>query len=261
MWKMMRVLRKLKPLDYLIIVVLLLFGFLLFKFFNPQERWVSAAVAADNIPLYQVNSLRVGNIEKSPSGGKIAEIIEVQVYDTPQTLVANKDAFVRIRLLARVNPRNGELEYKNKIIKIGSPIEFRFNAGFISGKVAELEGVLQVRKTEPRVITVVLYGQWPWLAQSIKEGEGEKDERGGQILEVLAKEIELAEITVTTAGGETLKRIDPRKVDIILQMRIQTQVLGDQLIFRQDERLAIGELISFNAGKTRVKDALISSIE
>lgn len=259
--EMMRVLRKLKLLDYLIVLVLLLFGVLLFKFFNPQEKWVTIAVAANDIPFYQVNSLQAGDIEKSSSGEEIAEIVSVQTYDTSKTLAASKDVFLWIKLFAKVNPRNGELEYKNKIIKIGSPIEFRFNTGFITGKVAEFEGSRSVTKKGQREIIIILYDQWPWLAESIKVGEGEKSEKGEQMLEILSKEAKPAEITVTTAGGETLKRIDPRKVDITLKVKVLVQAFENQLIFRQDEIIAVGEFISFNAGKTRVKDALIESIE
>jgi hypothetical protein len=254
-------LARLRFLDYLIILIVLLFGIIFFRFFNPDERWINAAVVANNIPFFQVNAFHVDDIEKDPSGEKIAEIAGIQIYDTPKSLVANKDVFIRLKLLVRVNPRSGELEYKNKIIKIGSPIELRFNTGRINGKLAELSEKDQEEKLETKTLSLVLYEQWPWLADSIKVGDGEKYGSGQKIIEILSKEIRSAEVTVTTAGGETLKRIDPRKVDITLKVRIQAVRFGDQLIFRQDERVIIGELISFNAGNTRVKEALIEKIE
>lgn len=258
---LLRFLRRLRFLDYLIIIIVILAGVILYKFFNPEEKWVNAAVAANEMPFFHAQSFAVSNIERDPNGKRIAEITDVQVFDTPKTVVANKDVFLRLKLLVRVNPRSGELEYKNKIIKVGSPIQLRFNTGQINGKVAELNEKGQEEKLETKILILVLYEQWPWLADSIKVSDGKKDESRKKIIEIVAKEVKPAEVTVRTDSGQTFIRTDPRKVDITLKVKIQVQKFGDELIFRQDERIAIGELISFNTDKTIVKDALIESIE
>ncbi|MBI3289817.1 hypothetical protein HYZ78_00290 [Candidatus Microgenomates bacterium] len=260
----MRFLKKLKFLDFLIITAVLLAGVILFRFFNPQQQWVDASVYATNIPLFQASALSVGDVEKDPSGNLTAEIIRIRVYDTPQSLVANKDVLVSVKLLARVNPRSGDFEYKNKVLKIGTAVDMRFDTGFIAGKVASIGEKIRPGKMEERIVTIVLYEQWPWVADSIKVGDEEKRERGQDgenILEVVAKEVKPAEVLVVTSGGRAFKSIDPRKVDITLKIKLLVRKYGDELVFRNDERVAVGELISFTAGKTRIKDALVKSIE
>lgn len=253
--------RKLRLLDYLIIITVILAGIILFKFFNPEEKWITATISANNIPLFQATSFHVGDFEKDPNGKKIAEILSVQAYHTPQNLVANKDIFVTVKLLARINPRNKELQYKNKIIKIGSPIEFMFTSGFLWGKIADLEGSNLQGQLKTKIITLRLYDQWPWFADAIKIGTGEIGENGEKISEVILKEVKPAEMTTTTAEGQTLLQTNPRKVEITIKMRVKVLEINGQFIFRKDKTVIIGETMSFDAGDTRIDGAFIEKIE
>lgn len=253
--------RKLRFLDYLIILTILLAGVILFKFLNPEERWINAVIVANNIPYYQADSFKVGDWEKDSSGKKIAEITGTRIYGTPQTLVANKDVLLQIKMLARINPRSSEFEYKNKIVKIGTPVEFRFTSGYLSGKIAKIGDTKKSETIEEKVLVVELNDEWPWLADNLVVGRGETDETGQKRLEILSKEVRPAEMTVTTATGQTLVSTNPRKVDITLKLKVLVQKIGDEFIFRQDERVIVGEHLSFDAGETRVKDAWIAKIE
>lgn len=254
-------LRKLRLLDYLIVVVVILAGIILFKFFNPEEKWITATVSANNMPFFQANAFHVGDVEKDPSGKKIAEILSVQTYHTPQNLVANKDIFVDVKLLAKISPRNKELQYKNKIIKIGSPIEFLFTSGFLAGKIADLEGNSKQGELKTKVITLRLYDQWPWFGEAIKIGTGEIGGNGEKISEVIAKEVKPAEMTTTTAEGQTLLQTNPRKVEITIRMRVKVLEINGELIFRKDKAIIIGDTMSFDVGDTRISDAFIEKIE
>lgn len=257
----MKFIKRLRLIDYLIVVIVILAGVILFKFFNPREQWTDISVLAQNVTIFQANSLQKGDIEKSPTGEEIAQLVNVDIFDTPDTPASNKDLFIRAKILAKVNERSGDLEYKNKIIKIGSPIELRFSSGIINGRVMEMGDVGSQVETESKTVTVNIYNEWPWLADSLKEGDSEVDQNGEKIVEVMEKEAKPAEITVTTDSGETLLRTDPRKVDITLKVKMQVRAFGDELIFEKDKRLAVGETISFNIGNVKVKDAVIANIE
>ncbi len=257
----MNFVKKLRPLDYLIIIVVILAGVILFKFFNPQEQWTDISVLTQNVTIYQANSLQKGDIEKSPTGEKIAQLLDIDIFDTPDNPISNKDLFIRAKILAKVNNRSGDLEYKNKIIKIGSPIELRFNSGIIQGKILEMKNIGSQAATQTKIITAKLYDQWPWFAESLKAGDGEVNQNGEKIVELLEKEVKPAEITVTTAGGETLLRTDPRKTDLTLKVKMQVRAFENEWIFQKNKRLIAGETVSFNIGQTKVKNALIANIE
>lgn len=252
-------LRKLTLVDYLIIAVVLLAAIILFRFFNPEEKWINMVVFVQNVPIFQADALEAGDIEKGPRGEKIAEIVEVRRYDTPQTPIANKDIFLTIRVLSKINPQNKEFEFKNKVIKVGTPVEFRFTRGFVLGKVAQIEGALEKRET--RILTLKLYNQWPWLADSLKIGEGEIGKNGEKIVEILSKITSPAQFAAITSKEETFLRTDIEQVDITFKIKVQVEEVEGELIFKGMQRILIGELISFNADKTRVKDALITDIE
>lgn len=257
----MKFIKRLRLLDYLIIAIVILAGVILFRFFNPKEQWTDISVLVQNVTIFQANSLQKGDIEKSPTGEEIAQLLALDVFDTPDTPASNKDLFLYAKILAKVNGRSGDLEYKNRIIKIGSPIELRFSSGIINGRVMEMGDVSQQVATESKTVTVNLYDQWPWLADSLKEGDSEVDQNGEKIVEVVEKEAKPAEITVTTAGGETLLRTDPGKVDIALKVKMQVRAFGDELVFQKDKKVIVGETISFNIGNVKVKDGLITNIE
>lgn len=259
--KIASIFKKLKIIDYLIIIAVILAGIIFFKFLNPEEKWVTATISANNLPYFQANALHVGDFEKDPNGKKIAEITSVQVYNTPQTLVANKDIFLKIKLLVRISPRSKELQYKNKVIKIGSPIEFMFTSGYIPGKIADLGTDNQQRKLKTKIVSLRLYNQWPWFGDAIKIGEGEIGENGERISEIISKEIKPAEITTTTSEGQTLLQTDPRKVEIAIKMKMKVLETNGELIFRKDKTIIIGETMSFDAGDTRIDDAFIEKID
>lgn len=261
-----RFLKKLTFVDYLIIIIVLLGVIILYKFFNPRQEWIDVLVIDDKIPIYQTAALKVGDIEKDPNGAKIAEITDIESYNSPEptdpTVVQQslKDVFIQVKLQVKINPRSKEYEYKNKIIKVGVPIELRFNQVQINGKLAGI-GLDSIPKYETKILTLKLYEQWPWFAEVIKVGGGESDGKGEKIVEILSKEIKPAEITVDTAGGEKLLRTDPQKVDLTLKLSIKVIRISDQLIFRKDTKIIIGKTLPFNAGNTQINNALIINIE
>ena len=74
-------LKKLHFFDYLIVLVLILGLLILYRFFNPEERWVYVEVMDDNVPVYQAISIKPTDFEVNPSGKRTAEIEEVRVLD------------------------------------------------------------------------------------------------------------------------------------------------------------------------------------
>lgn len=259
--KSLHFIKKLKFLDYVIIVSLLLGAIILYKFLNPPEKWTEVVVLTQNIPIFRAYSLKVGDIEKNPSGKKTAEITTLEVYDTPTTPTSNKDVFLTINLLTQVNPRSGELEYKNKIIKVGLPVELNFNVGKVNGIISSLGDSRQKETTVTKILTLKLYDEWPWFAEGLKVGEGEVDENGQKIAEIIGKESHPAEMTVVTENGDTLLRTNPRKVDITLKVKVKAKKIKDEFLFRKDTRLLVGESFAFNAGNSRIRGALVEKLE
>lgn len=260
----LNLIKKLTVVDYLIIILILLAGIIAYKFFNPEEKWIYLSVVADNVPFFQAQSLRVGDFEKDPAGRQIAQITDLNIFTNSKSVsTTDKDLLIRTKSLAKINPRSGEYEYKNKIVKIGSPIDFRFSTGQISGKISNFaveESNLNSQKMT-KILSVKAYGQWPWIADGLKIGNGEKDESDQNIIELVSKEVEPAQITVVNANGQTLLQNDPTKVDLSLKLKVIAREQANEFIFRQDEKIAIGVQLSFYIGNVWIKNAFITSIE
>lgn len=252
--------KKLHFLDYLIIVIIVVGALITFRFLNKEEKWISAVILDKNISVFQAYSLSEHDIEKSPTGKKIAEIKSMRVLDTLNNPSSNKDVIITLQLLTKVN-KSGEYEYKNKIIKIGSPIEIRFNSGLVNGEVMNLEGSKIEEKIERRTLTITLYDQWPWFADTIQVKQAEVNKNGNNDIEILSKEVVPAEITTVTSSGDTLLRTNPRKVDITLKVKTQVTTIGEEIIFENNQRIFIGNNFSFNIRNVNIKDAYITGIQ
>lgn len=260
-------LRKLHFLDYLIILAVILGGVVLFKFFNPEEEWINLEVMDANIPVYQANAVKQGDIEKDPTGETIAEVLGITIYSNLQSSVnaangptSNKDIRIQVKIKSKINSRTGEYEYKNKIIKVGSPIELRLTTGQINGIVSSIGGDAE-EKFEPVEVTLKIYEQWPWYADSIETGVSASTENLQARVEVLEKIVEPAEITIDTESGQRILTRDPQKVDITLRVKMLVQRYGSTIVFKKDQTIIVGEKVSFVFNRTKITDAYIIGIK
>lgn len=256
--KIITFLKKLTVVDYLILFALLLLLITSYKFFNPKGKWINITVTNDGLPYYLAYSLKKGDFERDPSGKKIAEIQNITIYDMEG--IARK-IYINAKVLVTINSKSGELEYKNKIINLNSPIELAFSSGTIRGQIVEFENLATEQALETKILTLKLYNQWPWFAEKIKPGTGESDNKQNKIIEIISKEIKPAEITTTTDTGETRLTTDPRKVDIILKIKTKVKKIQGQFLIRERDRIHIGQQISFNAEGVRIEEAFITDIE
>ncbi len=267
--KLTSLLRKLKLLDYLIIIIVILGGFILYKFLNPEEKWINVEVMDANIPVFRAYSVKEGDIEKSPTGETIAEVSDVITYSNLQSSVnatngptSNKDIRVQLKLKTKINSRTGEYEYKNKIIKVGSPIELRLTNGQINGTISEIrEDSSTEEKFEPIEVALKIYGQWPWYADSIKPGVMTNLENPQARVEILEKKVVPAEITVDDANGQKILTTDPQKVDITLRVKMLVQKFGNTIVFKKDQAIIIGEKVSFVSNGTKITEAYIVGVK
>lgn len=262
--RLFNLIKNLRFLDYLIIGALLLGAIILFKIINPEEKWINVEVLVPNVPIFQATGVVIGDNEKESSGKSIAQITGVDIYDTQEptkTTNSNKDVFMKAKILVEINPRTREYEYKNKVIKVGAPIEMRLSSVAMKGVVSDIEGSVQNKKKETKILTLRVYEQWPWVGDNLEVGQGELDSNGQKIIEILSKDIKPAEVTIDTSSGQKVFGINPQKVDITIKIKVQAQRVNNELIIRKNERLLAGEPFSFTTNKAEIKNASIINIE
>lgn len=252
--------KKLTIVDVVLIGIVLLGAVFIYRFFNSEEQWINAVVLQSNTPLFLSNSYKIGDTEKDSNGTVIAQIINIESQSTALTQSINKDFFFSVKLKVKINPRTRDYEYKNKIIKVASPIDIKSNSGLITGTIISLDQSSVFNK-ENKTVTLKIYDVYPWYAEAIKVGAFEQDDTLNKIVEVVSKEVSDSEIMTTTSLGSPVKTTNPLKKDILLTIKISVQKFGNDYIFRKDRRVSIGEKIIFSAGDVRITDAFITAIK
>lgn len=232
---------------------------MIWRFIFPKEMWVEAFILDDKVSYFRSNSMKVGDIEKNPSGKKIAEVIGVEFYSLPQSTQDN--LYLKTRLLVQVSSKNGDYQFKSKIIKTGTGVQLLLNSASVDGTVLDLGTSIKPRNLEFKTLTLALYSERPWFADSIKVGLGDDNGGGQKLLEVISKSTEPAKMTVTLQNGSTLVAVDPQNVDIILKVRVAVEEIGSRIVFRNNDDLGIGTKISFRVGNVFVDSAFITNIE
>lgn len=255
--------KKLRFVDYLIIIILLLALVLFYKFVHHEQRIINvSAISYSNVT--QANSLHIGDFETDSSGKRIAVLKSFEVVDNtppPGAPFANKILVLNLDLLVDVSSKTNQVQYKNQALGAGSQIEFKLNSADINyAYISDVEGSSK-KDLVQKVITVNIYNKYPWLADSIKVGDSQIGVGGNKVLEVLSKEVVPAQITNATSGGESVGTIDPLKVDITLKLKVQLQKVNNDYVFKGFYNVFIGKPLSLSVGKTAIDDAQVTNIE
>lgn len=257
-------LKNLKPLDYLIIIVFLLAVFLFYKFIHQEKKWINLTVLS-NSTVFQANSLKVGDYEVDSSGKKIAIVDNLEVVDTPPSQAnsfSDKILVINMLILADTRAQTGQIQYKNQPVGVGSQIQFDLNSAHLQTYVSEIEGNQAYKKTETIILTVNIYNQYPWFADSIKIREKVIDNKGQDVAEVVSKEIIPAQVTNITSSGQSVASTDPLKVDIVLKIKALVQKINGNYIFRNYNAIFIGKVLSLlTVGQTQLGSGVITNIE
>ncbi len=248
-------LKKLKFLDYLIIIFVFLALVLFYRFIHQEKKWINVTVISRATNFY-VNSLHIGDFETDSSGKKIAEVTDFRLVDAPNTTnpFANKILLLDLKILVNSSSRVNYFEYKNQPVGVGSGIQFNFNYTSVDAFVTNIGESSVNKNTETKILTIRIYNQWPWYADSIKIGDSYKNVNGEKTIEVISKEVNPAQNPITTAGNQQLIG----NVDIVLRVRAKLEKTIGGYLFQGYNNIFIGDTISFTAGNNRVQGFLVN---
>lgn len=251
--------KQLRPLDYLILIIFIVAIIVFYKFFVPEKVWIPVTFVSDEVPTTQAIMIKSGDYELDSTGQKIADVKKITSYNSAAA-DSQKKITLTAYLYVKKNNQSKEFEYKNKVVKPGSTVDLRLNSGILAAHVIDVNQNLDL-KTETTEITVLFKEIWPWIADGVAENDVETDLQGDIIARVVSKEVTPAAVTVDTIQGIRAATVDPVKVDLTLKIKVETMLLGGDLIFRQDRRINIGESIWFVFDNTRISEGLITHIK
>ncbi len=256
-------LKKLKTLDYLIIIMVLLAGLIFYKFVHQTKKWINTTTIAYST-VFQANSLRSGDYEVDSSGKKIAVVNNLEVIDAPALAgnpFLNKILILNVAMQVDTNSRSDQIQYKNQPLAIGTQIGFDFNSAAIQGYISDIEGS-NIHKTDiTKTLTVIIYNQWPWFADAIHVGDYQNDAAGKKVIEVISKNVSPTQVVNVVSAGEVVDYTGSSKVDVILKLKAKLQKANSYYIFHDYNNIFIGKPITFTLGNTQINSAVVTNIE
>jgi len=259
-----RFLKKLKLVDYLIIIAVIGAALLFYKFVHKQQRLINTT-AISYATVFQANSLHNGDYEVDSSGKKIAILKNFEVVDTPALAgnpFLNKILVLNIEMLVDTNSRSEQIQYKNQPLAVGSQINFDFNSATFQAYISEMEGETSLNKSEvTKTLTVIIYNQWPWFADSIHVGDYLTGSDGQKIIEVLSKDVNTTQVVSAISTGEVVDYTGSSKVDITLKLKTRLQNANGYYIYQGYNNIFVGKPMSFTLGNTQIANAQVTKID
>jgi hypothetical protein len=254
--------KKLKLLDWLIIIIFILALLLFYKFVHRQQKWIDIKVLSYST-VFQANSLRIGDYEVDSSGKKIAVVNSFDVVDTPalaQNPFLNKIVVLNMQILVDTNSRSNQIQYKNQPLAVGTQLNFDLNSATIQSYVSEMEGSYN-KSEQIKTLTVIVYNQWPWFADAIHVGDYKTDAAGKKTIEVISKDTNPTQVVNTVSVGEVVDYTGSSKVDVTLRLKVLLQKSNGYYIFLGYNNIFVGRPITFTLGNLQITNAAVINIQ
>lgn len=226
-----------------IILVLIIGVGLLFLFTNVAEQkdeFIEVEVTGDgSVPSWLIDSINVGDKETTTIGKNIAEVVNKISYDEG----TNKVFFLKLKLAVTKDTNKVSYRYKQKLLEIGSLIDFSLGNSRIKAYVTSI-GNVESDQELYKIVKVKLFYRRPYYADKIKIGDKVIELSSNKLQsEILSKKVELAETTSKTINGDLVTKYDPLFRDIILDMRLRVMIRGGLDYFANYQPLKIGNQI------------------
>ena len=184
----------------LISILVVLSFFLAIKYSSQKDEYIDVEIISSAgewwyserfPPHWLAESLTIGATEISPSGKKIAEILDLNSYEEG----ANRLFLVKVRLLVSKNAKNNTYRFKQQPLLIGSAITILPQNTRLMGNVVTIFDGNTSAEEKTLNIIVKLYDRYPWFANQIKVGDRYVDPLSNKTqVEVTKKEVVFADM-------------------------------------------------------------------
>ena len=253
-------LTRLIPLVVAITILLLVSGLFYYRQKSIKKHWVKVEVwgsggewwwRTGSGPYWIANEIKPGDVELSASGIKIAEVIDIKKYPEGQ----DKGYALTANLLALINPKTKTITFRDQEIRVGNVLTLRPAGKIITGNISYIEGQSVQGNPESLIVTGKLYNIHPWEADALLVGDKAIDGSGLVIAEVISKQVDLANMVVTTDRGEVLLRKDPIKREVTIGIRLLAKKYENIYYYANNQPVIISRdiLLVFNKYQPVVK--------
>jgi len=265
MKELKRFIKKLTIFDWLIVFVIIA-GLIFFaSFIFKKEQWIKVElkVGPENLqwdyrpsPYWLADSIKKGESQFDGLGRKEAEVLGTEVYEWGGN---QKVIYLLLNLRVNYNKQKRVYRFNHQTVAIGMPLKIEIGNVAFGGIVMSIEGKALGEKVI-KIVEAKLLNVYPWTAEAIVPGAEMRDDEGQLVAQVLEKEIQLADMTVTTDRGDVLARKDPLKRDVILKLKLVATKRNQSYYFREEQKIKIGNGLWIKLPQVDINGASITNI-
>ncbi|MFA5770295.1 MAG: hypothetical protein WC894_02260 [Patescibacteria group bacterium] len=248
---------------YFILLFALLIGFVFFvsfyRLFFSKSTYIYAKVkvgqglwwaSTAKSPLWLVNSIKKGDVIKNFNGETEVEVLSVRhfPYFLTQNLAQNNvsfininqyDIFLNLKIKVSGNKING-YSFQRSTIGVGAPIDLDFPSAQISGAITELSDKPIVENFVEKTIFLTKKSTDSNEFYSIKIGQSYFDGEN-EVIKIIDKSFDGSNITIKA----------------LFKLKKES----DQLVFGEEEILAINKIFNFITSNSIFYNFIIDKIE
>ena len=254
LFKSLPFLKKLKKLDYLVILMLFaIFSSLIISRLLRKQEWVTVGlhISSDewwwnsqNPEYWIVEDLEKGLISKNTFGEEIAEIVEVIDFEYGN---GKRTVFLEMRLKANFDKKRGLYTYNSRPLEIGGNLNLTFEKQNVRGLIAYL-GDDRLGEEELWANVTVKYSRIEKeLADSIIDNPIMTDSQGRILVEAsdVRKQI-YSNNVFSDIRGKNIRAYDNDYMDIFMDLKIKVYKSGNKHYFLNGTNIVNGSEIWFH---------------
>ncbi len=202
-----------------------------------------------HIPMISVDKIKAGNKYYDESGGLIAEITNVKIFEST---VRDYVVLYDINLNTNYNEISNNYYYNNKELSINSFIEIKLGDITVKGDILDMN--IDRSKYIPKEI--IISGQWydveQWQINSVTKGLKVYEEISKQpVAEILSYYIGQRPVKYLSQGdGSPITIYDPNfRKELFMKIKLTGYEHNGKLFFGSRQRVMVGDGIQLRTGK------------
>lgn len=210
-------------------------------------------------PYWLADPIQVGSIEYDPQGDRLVEILEVRKFEIGE----RKRLWMKVKLKVTPSGKSQQYRFRREPLQIGKVIQISPNNVNVNVNVIAIEGVGRAGEQVEKLVTLRLYGIFPWHAEAMKVGSKMVDSNNDVLAEIVGSETSFSQEFVNDAQGVGHVVRNPLKNDAVIKIKVRAQRFEEIDYFAEFQPLKVGFFILFPFDNVNVEGYIseIGSIE
>lgn len=210
-------------------------------------------------PYWLVSQIDVGDQERGITGGVVAEVIDVDVYERDQ---GQAEAILTLRLYGDLDAKRQRFVANSWTISVGEPIELNLDGVMVAGQIIDDNVTESDLETQKKLATV----RYQNIEQSVARqvGVGDVITNGGGRVVAEVKSLWLEPATNNSLARASNSNLylssNQRLVDLMLVIELDLDPRDEQLVFAGYQVIKVGNDLELHFPSVNLYEGKIQNL-